>query len=191
MKLGMGSSRRNTREGKRDEEEGEEGKEGLERLEKRKDGEEEEDWESLRERPVAMLVVGVQRRWREVRESEFTTISGLGGFEGPRFSWRSSRGNGRERDEEGLPYYDDHQSMKSLLEHSTKREHDVDEKETSTNRHGDSDSDHRYPLPQSSYRSSHFLTPTSDSNSIITLTPSEVDPDFDESGHYHRHQHHQ
>ncbi|THU81811.1 hypothetical protein K435DRAFT_467488 [Dendrothele bispora CBS 962.96] len=84
MKLGMGSSRRNTRDGKRDKEEGEEGKEGLERLEKRKDGEEEEDWESLRERPVAMLVVGVQRRWRE----------------GPRFSWRSSRGNGRERDGE-------------------------------------------------------------------------------------------
>ncbi|THU93907.1 hypothetical protein K435DRAFT_861036 [Dendrothele bispora CBS 962.96] len=60
----------------------------------------------------------------------------------------------------GLPYYDDHQSMKSLLEHSTKREHDVDEKEKPTN----------HPLP-------HLLTSASDSNSTTTLTPSEVDPD--------------
>ncbi|THU83962.1 hypothetical protein K435DRAFT_870789 [Dendrothele bispora CBS 962.96] len=72
--------------------------------------------------------------------------------------------------------------MKSLLEHTTRREHDVDEKETPPNPHGDSDSDHHYALPQPSYRSSHFLTPTSDSTT--TLTPSEVDPDLDESGHH-------
>ncbi|THU96026.1 hypothetical protein K435DRAFT_109221 [Dendrothele bispora CBS 962.96] len=81
--------------------------------------------------------------------------------------------------------------MKSLLEHSTRREHDMDEKETPTNR--DSDSDHHYALPQPSYRSSHFLTPTSDSNSTTTLTPPEVYPDLDESDSHHRHhqQHHQ
>ncbi|THU96025.1 hypothetical protein K435DRAFT_109254 [Dendrothele bispora CBS 962.96] len=98
VKSRMGSSRRKVKEGRRDEDDGEEGKEDLERLEERE--EEEEDWESLRERPVAMLVVGVQRRWREARESGFTTISGLSGFKGSRFSWRSGRENGRERDEE-------------------------------------------------------------------------------------------
>ncbi|THU81813.1 hypothetical protein K435DRAFT_872946 [Dendrothele bispora CBS 962.96] len=80
--------------------------------------------------------------------------------------------------------------MKFLLEHSTKREHDVDEKETPTNRHCDSDSDYHYPLLQPSYRSSHFLTSTSGSNSTTTLTPSIVDLEPDESGH-HRHQRHQ
>ncbi|THV00329.1 hypothetical protein K435DRAFT_837316 [Dendrothele bispora CBS 962.96] len=78
-----------------------EGSRGLSRVlghsevdkDERNEGEKDENevWGSLRERPVAMSVVGVQRRWREVRESRFT---------GSRFSWRSSRGNRRERDEE-------------------------------------------------------------------------------------------
>ncbi|THV00326.1 hypothetical protein K435DRAFT_794196 [Dendrothele bispora CBS 962.96] len=165
MKLGMGSSRRNIGEGKRDEEEGEEGKEGLERLEERKDGEEEEDWESLRERPVAMLVVGVQRRWREMRD----------GFKGSMFSWRSSRGSGRERDEESSSHF-----LTSTLDSNsttTLTPSEVDPDRDESDRHHHQPQHHQQsPLP--SYHS--FIRDDNDNGADATLRSHVHDHEGDQ-----------
>ncbi|KAK7452672.1 hypothetical protein VKT23_012070 [Stygiomarasmius scandens] len=74
----------------------------------------------LEERPAASLIVNMRRKWRESKESGSGFSVMFPG--GSRLSGKRSRKEAfpeETKSLQGLPYYDDHQSIRSLVQHAT------------------------------------------------------------------------